>query len=39
MRKVILSEMVSLEGFMTGPSGELDWPLLIMNLNAIPTNC
>jgi dihydrofolate reductase len=27
MRKIIISEMVSLDGFFAGPSGEFDWPL------------
>ena len=27
MRKIILQEMMSLDGFMSGPRGEFDWPL------------
>jgi dihydrofolate reductase len=27
MRKIILQEMMSLDGFMAGPKGEFDWPL------------
>ena len=27
MRKIVVQEMVSLDGFMAGPKGEFDWPL------------
>ena len=27
MRKIVLQEMMSLDGFMAGPKGEFDWPL------------
>ena len=27
MRKIVLQEMMSLDGFMAGPNGEFDWPL------------
>ena len=27
MRKIVLQEMMSLDGFMSGPQGEFDWPL------------
>jgi len=27
MRKIVLQEMISLDGFMAGPKGEFDWPL------------
>jgi dihydrofolate reductase len=27
MRKIVLEEMLSLDGFMAGPNGEFDWPL------------
>jgi len=27
MRKIVLQEMMSLDGFMAGPRGEFDWPL------------
>jgi hypothetical protein len=25
MRKIIVSEMISLDGFFAGPGGEIDW--------------
>ena len=28
MRRIIASEMVSLDGFFAGPRGEFDWPLV-----------
>jgi dihydrofolate reductase len=33
MRKVILSNMVTLDGFFEGPNKELDWHIVDMGLN------
>jgi dihydrofolate reductase len=33
MRKVIVSEMVSLDGFFSGPNGELDWHVVDEEFN------
>ncbi len=33
MRKVIVSEMVSLDGFFSGPNGELDWHVVEEEFN------
>jgi dihydrofolate reductase len=34
VRKVIVSEMVSLDGFFSGPNGELDWHIVEGDFNA-----
>jgi dihydrofolate reductase len=33
MRKVILSEMISLDGFFAGPNGEIDWHIVDEEFN------
>ena len=34
MRKVLISQMVSLDGFFSGPNGELDWHMVDEDFNA-----
>ena len=33
MRSIIASEMISLDGFFTGPRGDFDWPLVDEGFN------
>ena len=38
MRKVILSEMISLDGFFAGPNGEIDWHIVDEEFNQYAIN-